>query len=55
MASWSGRAVAGLAAGGNEDLPAVVSQPLRRFPVPGLRMWYLRAAYATYRGKDAVL
>lgn len=55
MASWTGRAVAGLVAGANEPLPAVLSQPLRRFPVPALRMWYLRAAYAGYRFRDAVL
>jgi len=48
MASWSGRAVAGLVVG-NPDveraLPALVRRPPPRFPLPGLRNMYLRAAY----------
>ncbi len=54
-ANWSGRAVARLIAGNaraEEVLPAVVGQPLRRFPLAALRVWYLRAAYAAYAVKD---
>ena len=47
IATWSGRAMAREIAGrANRPLiPAVISQPLTRFPLPGLRLWYLRAAY----------
>jgi len=38
MATWSGRAVAGLISGrANRAIPATMTQPLRRFPVPALR------------------
>jgi glycine/D-amino acid oxidase-like deaminating enzyme len=38
MASWSGRAVAGLISGkGNRTLPETMTRPLRRFPIPALR------------------
>ncbi len=49
--TWSGRAAAELIAGtrsANDILPAVVAQPPRRFPLPALRRWSLRAAYAGY-------
>lgn len=48
MASWSGRAVAGLVvgdAGVERELPALVRRPPPRFPLAGLRNVYLRAAY----------
>jgi glycine/D-amino acid oxidase-like deaminating enzyme len=58
MGTWSGRAAAGLAVGAEPDdriVPAVMGQPLPRFPAPGLRPFYLRAAYAGYRIKDELL
>ncbi|MEX2647504.1 MAG: FAD-dependent oxidoreductase [Alphaproteobacteria bacterium] len=54
-ANWSGRAVARLLVGNarvSELLPAVLRQPLKRFPFPAFRVWYLRAAYAMYGIKD---
>lgn len=54
-ANWSGRAAARLLADNArpaEAVPAVVGQPLRRFPLAALRVWYLRAAYAAYAVKD---
>ena len=40
MATWLGRAVAGLITGrSNTVVPATMSQPLRKFPVPVLRKW----------------
>lgn len=58
MATWSGRAAAALAARSRPDgdiVPAVMAQPLKRFPLPGLRPLYLRAAYAGYWLRDEVL
>ena len=56
-ATWSGRAVAALVAGDEAapELPAVVAQPLKRFPLPGLRMLALRLAYLAYGFRDEVL
>lgn len=53
---WSGRALASIIAGADPAavLPSLVSRPARRFPVPGLRPWYLRAAYGWFRLRDAV-
>ncbi|MGH6720365.1 MAG: NAD(P)/FAD-dependent oxidoreductase, partial [Alphaproteobacteria bacterium] len=54
-ANWSGRAAARLIAGNarpGDLLPAVVGQPLSRFPLAAFRVWYLRAAYAVYAVKD---
>ena len=56
-ATWSGWAAAELIAGkssANEILPAVVAQPPRRFVMPALRRWSLKAAYAGYGLADAV-
>lgn len=53
-ATWTGRALARMIAGGNEQLPAPVAHPPRRFPAPALRAWYLRAAYLGYRVRDAL-
>ncbi|HEY9648730.1 MAG TPA: FAD-binding oxidoreductase, partial [Chroococcidiopsis sp.] len=56
MGTWSGRAIAQLAAGRSSpaSLSAVVRQPLRPFPLPQLRVWYLRAMYAVYGLQDAL-
>jgi glycine/D-amino acid oxidase-like deaminating enzyme len=51
-ANWSGRAVARLVAGVEVAIPAVLAQPLRPFPLPALRVWYLRGAYLSYGLKD---
>ena len=53
--TWAGWAAAELIAGersANEILPAVVARPVRRFPRPALRRWYLKAAFAGYRVLD---
>ncbi|TCT08412.1 glycine/D-amino acid oxidase-like deaminating enzyme [Tepidamorphus gemmatus] len=58
MGTWSGRAAAELAVGRRPDreiVPAVMGAPLRRFPLPGLRPLYLRAAYAGFWVKDEIL
>ena len=47
MATWSGRAVAGLISGKRDSLiPATMRQPLRRFPIPALRKWTFYLRYA---------
>jgi glycine/D-amino acid oxidase-like deaminating enzyme len=54
-ANWSGRAAARLIAGNapaREVVPAVIAQPLRKFPLPALRVWYLRGAYFKYGLQD---
>ncbi len=57
MAAWSGRAIAREIGGraGRRALPAVMTRRLKRFPLPGLRLWYLRAAYAGYTLRDEYL
>ncbi|MBO6510251.1 MAG: FAD-binding oxidoreductase, partial [Roseibium sp.] len=54
MASISGEKVAGLITGKirQQDLPAVVSSPLRRFPLAALRKLYLQGAYWWYGWQD---
>jgi glycine/D-amino acid oxidase-like deaminating enzyme len=48
MATWSGRAVAGLISGrGNETIPETMRQPLPRFPIPALRKWGMIRRYGT--------
>jgi glycine/D-amino acid oxidase-like deaminating enzyme len=55
-ATWSGKTVAQLVIDKiqTEDLCAVVRQPLKRFPLPALRMWYLRSLYTVYQVRDAL-
>jgi glycine/D-amino acid oxidase-like deaminating enzyme len=55
--AWAGRAVAGQVAGvqGADALPAVLRNPLPRFPLPFLRKAYLTGAYAVYGTRDALL
>ncbi|NJN92364.1 MAG: FAD-binding oxidoreductase [Leptolyngbyaceae cyanobacterium SL_5_14] len=45
--TWSGRALAQLVAGQAQvrDLCAIFRQPLKKFPLPALRIWYLRATF----------
>ena len=46
MATWSGRAVAGLISGkGNRTLPATMTRPLPRFPIPALRKMRIYRRY----------
>lgn len=55
MASWTGARLAGLVAGeagAREKLPLVMRGPSRTFPLPALRLGYLRAAYAGFTLKD---
>ncbi|GAB5470377.1 MAG: FAD-dependent oxidoreductase [Rhodospirillales bacterium] len=52
---WAGQQIALLIRGANRDediLPAVLRGPAPKFPLPGLRKLYLRAAYAYYAWKD---
>jgi glycine/D-amino acid oxidase-like deaminating enzyme len=54
-APWTGRLLARLVAGKADleaDVPAVMRGLPARFPLPALRLWYLRAGYALYRMKD---
>ena len=55
FSAWAGRAVAGQVAGvqGADDLPAVLRDPLPRFPLPFLRKAYLTGAYGAYGLQDA--
>lgn len=51
FSGWAGAAVADCVAGSDgaaERLPAVVRGPMRRFPLPALRRFYLRLAYAQF-------
>jgi glycine/D-amino acid oxidase-like deaminating enzyme len=54
MSTWSGRAVASLVADAASlnQLCAIVCQPIQRFPLPALRLWYLRSAYWFYSIRD---
>ncbi len=52
---WAGRQLARLIGGANREedlLPAVVRGPAPRFPLPGFRKLYLRAAYLYYAWLD---
>ena len=54
-APWSGRAMARLIAGeagAQAAIPAIMRGQSPRFPLAGLRVWYLRAAAAWYRWQD---
>jgi len=54
MATWSGRAAAGLITGrSNAVLPVSMSQPLRKFPVATLRKWSMYWFFAKRVFKDA--
>jgi glycine/D-amino acid oxidase-like deaminating enzyme len=58
MASWAGRAVAGLSVGAKgaaETIPAVIATPPRRFALPALRSAWLRLAYSGFRLRDEIL
>ncbi len=54
FATWAGRAVAADIAGRPEAVPVppLVARPIPRFPLPGLRRLYLRAAYAAFHVAD---
>ncbi len=54
MASEAGRLVADMIAGKTPDLPRIVTEFPREFPLPGLRRLYLRAATMQYAVRDAV-
>lgn len=55
MASHSGEKVADVVLGtiAQSDLPSIISNPLKQFPVPSLRKAYLEAAYLWYGLRDA--
>jgi len=48
--TWSGRTLAQLVAGRTQvsNLCAVFRQPLKKFPLPALRIWYLRAGLTLF-------
>ena len=47
MATWSGRAIAGLIGGrSNAAIPATMTQPLPRFSLPALRKARFQSRYA---------
>ena len=53
LATLCGRYLAQRVAGGpSDEAGPLLSRPLPRFPLPGLRRWYQRAAYAWYGLKD---
>lgn len=54
MATWAGQALARLCQGETDTqvLPIILRQPLPHFPLPVLRLFYLRAAYAGYHVQD---
>ncbi|WP_269583404.1 NAD(P)/FAD-dependent oxidoreductase [Roseibium sp. Sym1] len=54
MASISGEKVAGLITGKfrQQDLPAPLQRPFRKFPLPALRKLYLQGAYWWYGWRD---
>ncbi len=54
--TWSGRTAAQLTTGTltGHDYSAVYQQPLKPAPLPGLRRWYLRSAYAVAQVADAL-
>jgi glycine/D-amino acid oxidase-like deaminating enzyme len=55
MGSWSGRAVARWMTGKStkEELPAIITRRLARFPLPAFRPLYLKGAYVWYGIEDA--
>jgi glycine/D-amino acid oxidase-like deaminating enzyme len=52
MASWAGRAIANVIAGGKDARPNLMRRLPPRFPFPPLRPLYLRGAYIQYGFKD---
>ncbi|MDQ7080241.1 MAG: FAD-dependent oxidoreductase, partial [Paracoccaceae bacterium] len=54
MASEAGRLVADMVAGKTPDLPRIVTEFPPKFPLPGLRRLYLRAATMQYALRDAL-
>ena len=59
MGTWTGAALGRLAGNGGDfkaaGIPRVMTQPLGAFPLPALRLYYLRLALLGYRVKDALL
>lgn len=56
MGSWAGRLLAELATGARRqaELPAVMRGPLPRFPLPRLRMAYIKGVYAFRDAREAL-
>ena len=52
LATLCGRYLAQRVAGAGSEAGPLLSRPLPRFPLPALRRWYQRAAYAWYGLKD---
>lgn len=54
--TWSGQTLAHLLTHKTtiDSLCPIVTQPLRRFPLPALRLWYLRSSYLAYQIQDAL-
>jgi len=55
LASWSGKQIAGLVAGEKKiNIPAILAQPINKFPFHFLRKLYLRGAYMSYHLKESL-
>lgn len=56
MGTWTGRTIAHLLLGKTsiDRLCPIVTQPLKRFPLANLRLWYLRSSYLAYQVQDAL-
>jgi glycine/D-amino acid oxidase-like deaminating enzyme len=55
MGSYAGRLMADVMSGAQtleETVPAVMRAPLKQFPLPALRLFYLKSAYLAFRIKD---
>lgn len=57
MATWMGRAAASMISNGcaaSSEIPGFMHTPLKAFPLPALRLSYLRAAYLGYTLREAL-
>ncbi|MEM7060302.1 MAG: FAD-binding oxidoreductase [Pseudomonadota bacterium] len=52
MASYAGKMIAGLSMGKDVSVPEIMTGPLRRFPIPGLRKSYLPFAFRYFDWLD---
>ena len=55
MASWCGRALARMLVNQHTraELPKVLTRRLAKFPLPALRLFYLKAAYLWFNWRDS--
>ncbi len=55
MGSWSGKQAAKLLVGDKHDIPGFIQKPLAKFPLPFLRVFYIKGAYLGYGIQDKFL